>query len=140
MITSDQLEREGLHSIQHLLKKWENEYFDNSYKGSDTEEPKWIYHTKHTSTSMNPPHASFTTVFSQPTSIRPVPRATASVNFKYSPDQGLVYQFESGKLNYTNALSESLGNPIRKLKDIVKSKEDTADAFIEFQSREATKA
>ena len=124
---AEALESKAKLSIDLLLQEWDQTYFKPTTK-SDSE-PKWIYYTRHQSTSINPPKASYITIFSQPTSKKPVPRATASVFFNYSPDRGLEFQFETGKLVHTAETVPILGNPVKRLKEVVASKEQLADYF-----------
>lgn len=116
------LESQASQKIASLLEEWESEYFQN-------ELVKWIYYTKHNATDLDPPKASYVTTFSQPTAQKPVPRATASVVFEYNPSDGLSFKFETGQLIHTKETVGIVGNPVKRLKEIIVSKEETADKY-----------
>lgn len=116
------LESQALKEIESLLEEWESDYFQN-------ELVKWIYYTKHNATSMDPPKASYVTTFSQPTAQKPVPRATASVLFEYDPSGSLSFKYETGQLIHTKETVGVIGNPVKRLKEIIVSKEQTADQY-----------
>ena len=119
--------------IDKVLNQWESDYFANASTAPLTledaeKEPKWIYYTQHHSTTLEPPQVIFKTIFSQPTQTKPVPRATATVVFSYTPN-GLSYQFEWGNLSHSVDNPTSIGNPSKRLKEIIKSKEELALKF-----------
>jgi hypothetical protein len=116
------LESQALKEIESLLEEWESDYFQN-------ELVKWIYYTKHNITSVDPPKASYVTTFSQPTAQKPVPRATASVFFEYDPSGPLSFKYETGQLIHTKETVGVIGNPVKRLKEIIVSKEQTADQY-----------
>lgn len=119
---SPALESQASKTIESLLEEWESEYFQN-------ELVKWIYYTKHSATTLDPPKASYVTTFSQPTAQKPVPRATASVLFEYDPLGGLSFKYETGQLVHTTKTVNIIGNPVKRLKEIIVSKEQTADKY-----------
>jgi hypothetical protein len=116
------LQSQALKTIESLLEEWEADYFQNEFV-------KWIYYTKHNGTASDPPKASYVTTFSQPTAQKPVPRATASVFFEYDPLVGLSFKYETGQLIHTKDSVGILGNPVKRLKEIIVSKEQTADKY-----------
>lgn len=116
------LESQALLNIESLLEEWESEYFQN-------ELIKWIYHTKHKATDLDPPKVNYVTTFSQPTAQKPVPRATATIVFEYNPSEGLSFRFETGQLIHTKETVGIVGNPVKRLKEIIVSKEETADKY-----------
>ena len=119
------LESKALKSIESLLEEWEANYFQN-------ELDKWIYYTRHNSTNLNPPIASYITTFSQPTSQKPVPRANASVIFEYDHSKSVLsFKYETGQLIHDKQTVELVGNPVKRLKEIIVSKEQTAEKYSE---------
>jgi hypothetical protein len=134
------IEAQGLAAIDAVLKDWEDIYFQPFYEQQRLalEQanlvktiPEWNYYTKHvsTTTTQNPDSAHFVTIFSQPTAEEPVPKATASIYFSFSKDKGLSFHFETGKLIHTVHSVPILGNPAKRLGEIVLSKEQTAHYF-----------
>lgn len=97
-------------------------------------EAKWIFYTRHKGTTVEPPRSIFTTIFSQPTPTCPVPRATASITFTHVPGKPLSFVFETGKLSYSPDTVSVMGSPLKRLKEIIQSKEDTAAYFSKYQS------
>ena len=116
------LETEALKNIDLLLEGWESDYFQN-------ELIKWIYYTKHQTTQIDPPKACYVTTFSQPTAQKPIPRATASIRFEYEPSQGLSFTYETGKLIHNTNTVRILGNPVKRLREILISKEEMSDRY-----------
>ena len=130
-----QLEEQALIAIQDVLKDWDIKYLNgetqtdqSNAKTTQTslESTKWIYYTKHIKTTSE--KSLYETVFSQPTSTRPIPRATASISFIYTANGDLHYQFETNRLLNHSKNVTTLGSPAKRLKEIVKSKEQTADS------------
>ena len=123
-MTADTLEQEGFSAIESLLQEWETTYLSGS------SETKWIYFTKLVSTTSEGPQTlRFTTVFSQPTQSQPVPKATAAVHFLFNDSKRLSWQFEANKTVHTSDTATLLGNPAKRLTEIVKSKEAMAKRF-----------
>ena len=129
-----ELEKEGLLAIDSLLKEWESTYLT----AVSPSEPKWIYYTRTSGLSETPtPHVRFTTIFSQPTQTHPVPRATASIHFVLDATQKLTWQFEAQQTVHSLETVGLLGNPAKRLTEIVKSKETVAQRFARHLDNES---